>query len=217
MTYIYDKVRLRFSIDEGSCRLAREGGFETASFFVEGNLSPRIRRYTEENIAEVIAIGYKYDYFSRRLSLPLLTPRQKQLLCASLVSADLEEDKEYALKRLKGAECYSIDGVYNFRLGELRRRWEGVIDYIPRQFGESSLDDFVEFLVEEGEGTVYLKDGRLYDEGYRLLSRRLLLPEGDLATEILLNGASKVYCFGQVERKTKDFLRKYYRDNVFFC
>ncbi len=197
--------------------MRQKGEYETLSFRADETLCPYLRRYAEDTIADVIAIGYKYDYFDKRLTLPLLSPAQKRLLCVSLVAADYDQDKEYALKRLRHDGQYSIDGVFNFRLGELKRRWEGVLEYIPRQFGASSLDDFVNFLLEDGEGKVYLKGGRVYDEGYRLLSRGKLLSDGDAIAEILLTGAEKVYCFGETSREVKEFLYKYYRENAIFC
>lgn len=195
----------------------KKGDYETLSFCVEETLCPYLRRYTEENIAEIIAIGYKYDYLDKRLFLPLLSPKQKRLLCTALVAADLEEDREYVLRRLSRDRQYSIDGVFNFRLGELKKRWDGVLEYIPQQFGSASLDDFVNFLVEESEGKVYVKEGKVYDGGYRLLTRGRLLSEKDIVAEILLQGPSKVYCFGEVSAEVKEFLHKYYRENAFFC
>ena len=217
LSYLFDKVKGRFSFSANDCSLLEKGEYETLSFRTDETLCPYLRRYAEENIADVIAIGYKYEYFDRRLSLPLLTEKQKKLLCIALVAADFEEDKEYALKRLRHDGQYSIDGVFNFRLTELKRRWDGVIAYIPKQFGVSSLDDFIEFLVDESEGKVYVKEGKVYDEGYRLLSRGKMLSDDKIIGEILLQGAAKVYCFGEVEGDLKEFLRKYYRENAFFC
>ncbi|MBQ8427891.1 MAG: hypothetical protein IJX18_01400, partial [Clostridia bacterium] len=216
-SYLYDKVRGRFSFSAADCAISQNGEYETLSFSADETLCPYLRRYTEENIADVIAIGYKYEYFDKRLFLPLLTPKQKKLLCIALVAADFEEDKEYALKRLRHDGQYSIDGVFNFRLGELKRRWEGVLAYIPKQFGTSSLDDFIEFLVEESEGKVYVKEGKVYDEGYHLLSRGKMFSGERMIAEILLQGAAKVYCFGRVEEDLKSFLCKYYKENAFFC
>lgn len=217
LTYLYEKVRGKFSFSTEECGISAGGGFETLSFCVDETLCPYLRRYAEDRMAEIIAVGYKYRYFDKRLSLPLLSSAQKQLLCTALVAADFNEDREYAVKRLRNEGEYSIDGVFNFRLGELKRRWDGVLDYIPAQFGGAALDDFVSFLVDEGEGKAYVKGGRVYDENYRLLSRSKLLSGGGVVAELLLKGAAKVYCFGETETDVKEFLLKYYRENAVFC
>ena len=217
LSYLYEKLRAKFSFPKGDCEVETGSDYESVIFSVDETLSPYVRRYAEQNIADVIAIGYKYDYLDKRLSLPLLTDTQKRLLISALIAADFEEDREYALKRLRHDGGYSIEGFFNFRLGELKRRWEGVLAYIPRQFGCAALDDFVNFLVEESDGKVYVKGGKVYDEGYRLLSRGKVFSWGNAVTEILLKGPSKVYCFGEVEAPVKDFLNKYYREKVFFC
>ena len=35
--------------------------------------------------------------------------------------------------------------------------------------------------------------------------------------EILLSGAGNVYCFGEIEKDTERFLKKYYKEKVVFC
>ena len=217
LSYLCDKLCRKFSFQRKDCQLKKGNDYESVSFLVDDTLCPYVRRYAEQTIADVIAIGYKNDYLDKNLSLPLLSLGEKRLLVSALIAADFEEDREYALKRLRGDGQYSIEGVFNFRLGELKRRWEGVLEYIPRQFGGAALDDFVNFLVEESEGKVYLKDGKVYDEGYHLLTRGKVLLGGDAVTEILLKGPSKVYCFGEVDAAVKDFLHKYYREKAFFC
>lgn len=207
----------KFSFLPSSPILKNSGDRTTLILTAEGKYCPYIRKYTEENIAEVIAIGYKYRYFKEILFLPFLNEAERELLLVSLVSADLAEDREYIRKRLKGTDEYCIDGVYNFRLGDLKRRWHKITEYIPAEFNSSALESFTEFLVGEGIGKVFLKEGILYDEDYRPLKRSELLGKASPIHEILLSGAESVYCFGAPDAESEAFLKKYYKEKAVFC
>ena len=217
MSYLYGKVRERFSFLPATCHIQREGERTAIQFQTEREYCPYVRRYTEENIADVISVGYKYAYFEGRLIVPLLTKLQKRLLITALVAADYKEDRAFVIRRLRGNEQYCLDGVFHFRLGDLKKRWDGIIDYIPTDMSANSLDGFVEFLVEDGEGKLYVKDGKVYGEDYRPLSRSLLTGVESCVGEILLSGAEQVYCFGKAEAETTSFLKKYYGEKAVFC
>ncbi len=217
MSYLQGKVQERFSFLPSSCDLVLEGEQTRLAFRTERAYCPYVRKFTEENIADVIAIGYKYAFFEKRLVLPLLNENQKRLLITALVSADYKEDKAYARKRFIGYEQYSLDGVFHFRLQDLKKRWESIVEYVPADMSAASLDGFLEFLTEDGEGKIYVKGDKVYDEEYRLLSRSVLTGKETTLGEIVLGGAERVYCFGETDKETTAFLRKYYGGKVTFC
>ncbi len=217
MSYLYAKVKQRFSFLPATCDIAKQGDCTKIAFQTEGKYCPYVRKFTEEHIADVLAIGYKYAFFNKRLTLPMLNERRRKIFLTALVAADYEEDRAYVVRRIRGYERYCIDGMFYFRLQELRKRWAEIADYIPTDMGEVATDGFLGFLAEDGEGRIFLKNGKAYDEEYRLLSRSALLGTPSLIEEILLSGTQQIYCFGGVEEGVKDFLKKYYAENVFFC
>ncbi len=217
MSYLYGKVRDRFSFLPAECGLEKQGERTEIAFKTEREYCPYVRKFAEEHIADVIAVGYKYDFFKERLPLPLLSVGQKRLLLTALVAADYREDRAYVARRLRGFGSYCLDGVFHFRLQELRKRWEGIVEYVPADMGESAIEGFLEFLVDDGEGKLFLKNGKVYDEEYRPLSKSLLTGVESPIGEILLGGAEQVYCFGDVDEQTRAFLRKYYGQKAVFC
>ena len=217
MSYLYGKVRERFSFLPSKCDIAREGDHTEIAFQTEREYCPYVRKFAEEHIADVIAVGYKYAYFERNLPLPLLSKPKKRLLITALVAADYREDRAYVARRIKGSSCYCLDGMFHFRLQELKKRWQGIVDYVPADMGESSLEGFLEFLAEDGVGKLFLKNGKVYDEEYRPLSKSLLTGVESPVGEILLGGAEQVYCFGDVDDDTREFLEKYYGEKAVFC
>lgn len=217
MSYLYGKVKERFDFLPSICRLNRRQEYAEIEFKTEKEYCPYVRRFAETAIADVIAIGYKYRYFENAIRVPLLSPMERRLFFTALVSADYKEDKAYIEKRIRGFENYCLEGLYHFRLQELKKRWEGIVEYIPVETGQDSLDGFFEFLVEDGDGKVFVKDGRVYGEDYRALTRSVLTGVSSTLGEILLSGAERVYCFGETEKTTRTFLEKYYGEKVVFC
>ncbi len=217
MSYLFKKVRERFSFLPSACALAREGNCTEIAFKTEKEYCPYVRKFTEEHITDVIAIGYKYAFFDKRLPLPLLTATQRKTLLTGLVAADYREDRAYVLRRIRGFEDYCIDGMFHFRLQGLKARWEEIAAYIPTDMGEVATEGFISFLAEDGEGKIFLKNGKVYDEEYKKLSRSLLTGGENAVAEILLSGAGQVYCFGETEEVTKSFLKKYYGEKAIFC
>ena len=217
MAYLQRRVETRFSFLPGTCTMRTDGEYCALAFQTESAYCPYVRKYAEENMADVIAIGYKYAFFEKRLRLPMLSPLKKRLLLTALVAADYKEDRGFVVRRLRGFDSYCLDGFFHFRLRDLKKRWEEVAEYIPVDMGESSLENFLGFLTEDGEGKLYVKDGKVYDEEYRPLSKSLLTGVESTIGEIVIGGAEQIYCFGDLDDETKVFLKKYYGENAVFC
>ena len=217
MSYLYKKVKDRFSFLPASCDFQKSKDGAEILFRTEKEYCPYVRKFTERQVADVLSIGYKYAYFEKNLLLPLLSPQQRRLLITALVAADYPDDHAYIARKLKGDTEYCLDGVYHFRLQELKKRWQGVVDYIPADMNVAAMDGFIEFLVEDGQGKLFLKDGKAYDENYRPINRSLLTGVQSLIGEILLSQAERVYCFGETDGDTKAFLEKYYGEKASFC
>lgn len=217
MSYLFTKVRDRFSFLPSTCDMARQGDCTEIAFKTDKEYCPYVRKFTEEHIADIISVGYKYDFFEKRLALPMLSNTQKRLLLTALVAADYREDRAFVSRKIRGSARYCLDGVYHFRLRELIKRWEGIAEYVPVDMSERGMDDFLAFLAEDGEGKLFLKNGKVYDEEYRPLTRSLLTGVESPIGEILLGGAERVYCFGEVDGEVRTFLEKYYREKAVFC
>ena len=63
MSYLYGKVQERFSFLPAVCDLKKDGEYTELAFRAERAYCPYVRRFAEENIADVIAVGYKYAFF----------------------------------------------------------------------------------------------------------------------------------------------------------
>ena len=217
MSYLYGRVKDKFSYLPAKMDLEKDGDTTVFALETEKKYCPYVQKFAEENIADVIAVGYKYRYFSERLRLPLLSDKEKRLLLTALSAADLKEDRALIARRLRGFESYCLDGLFRFRLQDLKKRWDEIIEYVPSDFGKQSLEGFIGFLAEDGSGKVYVKSGKAYDERYRVLNKSALTGESSVIGEILLYGAERVYCFGETDGETEEFLTKFYKEKAVFC
>ncbi len=171
-----------------------------------------------DKVAEIIAIKYKYDYFKTTLSVGGLKSVEKEILYASLIAADLEDDKKYAFDRIKNSKVTAIDGVFNFCLKPLKRKWQEVVDCIPQCFLSEQLSEFITYLLENKRKRVYIEQGNVYDNHYRMLKRSSLLDgeRAKIVREVLLSNCGEIELNGSVPKEDEVYLKEYYKDKIFF-
>ena len=166
-------------------------------------------------VAEVLCVGYKYRFLEKSLCV-CLPRRERRLLAAALIAADYAGDVAYVKRKIPVQPRCAVDGVYTFRLGALREKWEKIVAYIPAGFSVSDLKRFCEFLSGESNNTIYLKGNAVYGEDFLPLRRSRLTGAEDIETEIVLSDAGFIYCLGEVEDSLGDFLQKYYAERAIF-
>ncbi len=177
-----------------------------------------VRVEVADKIAEVIAIKYKNDYFKKNMTVQGLSQIEKEILIASLIAADLEDDKKYAFEKIKNDKEIAVDGVFNFKLKPLKKKWAEVISYIPTCFLNYQLREFVGYLLENKKKPVYVESGRVYDSHYRRLKRSSLLDgeEALITREILLSNCGEIRLSGNLPKDDEVYLKEFYNDKIIF-
>lgn len=180
-----------------------------------------LKQEIEDKIADIIAVSYKYDYFSKKIKTSSLSEFERELLITALIAADIDEDKKYVIKKLKNFNEYSIDGIFNFRMKPLKEKWSEVAGYIPSSFVPKQVKDFIEYIIKDKNGKkVYYENGSVFDKRYNILRRRELLTKSgqDESTliEILLSGAGEVELGSPLSEKEEQMIKEIYGDRVIF-
>lgn len=178
-----------------------------------------IKAEIADKLAEVVAINYKYAFFDREIKICGLTSDEKEILMASLIAADLEEDKRYVYERLKRYDDIALDGIYNFRLKPLKNKWKEIVSYMPSCFVNSQLKDFVLYLLENKKKRVYVDCGKVYDCHYKRLKRCSLLGGGDrlnIIREVLLSNCGEVEVTGILPSIDEFYIREFFADKIYF-
>ena len=146
--YVKSALKAVISGTGSSGEIVRRGARSVLTVDCPDEYKETIRAEIADKLAEVVAIGYKNEYFDKRVSVVGLSKQERQILLAGIIAADLPDDKKYAFDRLKGQDEIALDGFYNFRMQPLKKKWSDVIGYIPTGFPNSGLKEFITFLLE---------------------------------------------------------------------
>ena len=171
-----------------------------------------------DKVAEVVAIKYKYDFFKNSVEARGLSEKEKEIFLAGIIAADLDDDKKYAFDKIKEHKDVAIDGVYNFRLSPLKKKWTEIISYIPTGFPNTGLKEFISFLLENKKKRIYIDDGKVYDSHYRRLNKSELLGGGELSLlkEVLLSNCGEIELSGALPENDEKYIKEFYGGRIFF-
>lgn len=169
---------------------------------------------TEDKIADVIAVMYKYEFFKRKIVAGGLNGVEREILLSALIAADIEDDKRYIIRRLRNFTNFAVDGVYNFRLQPLKNKWKDVASYVPCFFTVGELFDFVSYLVSEKRTKkVIIEGGKVYDGNYNRLRRTLLTggnDEAKIVREVILSASGNVEVFSSIPEPDERYLKRFF-------
>ena len=218
LNYVQSSMSEFFTYAGCSARMENTGGRCMLTVTASECYADIVRAEISDKISEIIAIKYKYDYFKKNVLVSGLKSEEKEILITSLIAADLYDDKKYSFERVKGFDEVAIDGVYNFRLKALKKKWSDVASYIPPCFLSSQLKDFITYLLENKKKRVYVDCGRVYDWHFRRLIRSSLLGGGEtqIVKEVILSGGGEVEIKGEIPKDDEFYLKEYYSDKIYF-
>lgn len=169
-----------------------------------------------DRLAEIIAVNYKYNFFKDKIKSTGLNQTEREILFASLISADFEEDKSFAFNKLKGEKDLPLDGLFNFRMKPLKTKWQEIVSCMPSVFMPSQLCDFIGFLIESRTDTVFIDCGKVYDSHYRRLNRSMLMGEWALIKEVLLSNGGKIDIYGEIPETDEKYLKEFFTGKMTF-
>ena len=173
-----------------------------------------------DKVSDVIAINYKYNYFKKQIRTLGLNEFEYELLLASLISADLKEDKRYVLKRQKNIDNLPIDALFNFQLGALKDKWAEVVGYIPTYFSTEKLCEFINYIVNEKPNKcIRVVNGRVYDANNTLQLKGELMgyvEHGAITRELILSDTCRVFLDTKLTDIDQKYLARFFGDKIFF-
>ena len=211
IAYLYNQLLPAAMERGGTGELCFCGGRALIRLCAERGLKAR----AADAVAEVVCIGYKSRFLAERLAVSM-PRRERRLMIAALIAADLKTDAAYVKTLLPAGEELAVDGLWHFRLAALKEKWARIVRYIPASFGVADLKKFCAYLAGESSAKIYLKGSVVYGEDFLPRRKSRLMGEEDAATEIVLSDAGLILCLGDVENGVGDFLQKYYAERAIF-
>lgn len=221
VAYIYNSMTKYLNICKANADITFDDTRTNLIISTDKSYSAYIRKFTEEQIADVIAIGYKYAFFKNNVFTSGLSENDREILLCGIVSADFNEDKKYITDKLNGVKIYAIDGFFNFRLKALKNKWTKIIECIPQRFTDRDLIEFLNYLVKEREKIIVrYKNGALFDNNYNRLKRASLIGDSfdklSLIKEIILSCATEIICHNNPPIEFVEMIKKYYSGKIIF-
>ena len=117
-----------------------------------------LMRELREAVSDIITVRFKEHYLLRHSRLPKGNKINYNAFIRALVAFDREWDRELVLKNLFLKNELLLDGFFNFRLKELRAKWQEVCDLASNNSGYLEYHDtFIEllaFLVKTIDGKI---------------------------------------------------------------
>lgn len=109
------------------------------SFGCESATKPRLLCAVKEGLVELFGVVGKFDYVKSNLYLGL-SKMNYELLLHTLVAFDRENEHKLLNKIIKVENNMTLDGVFNFKLRELKDRWAEICA-LTRSNGAYLYDD----------------------------------------------------------------------------
>jgi len=109
------------------------------------------KRIIKKTLVEMYLTVCKFDYLNNILSLPHLSDISRNLLIHTLVAFDKEAEQEIVEKNLAIKDYIALDGFFNFKLTELRKRWDDIAQLASTNarylHEEETLNELLKFLM----------------------------------------------------------------------
>lgn len=104
-----------------------------------------------ESIAEIFLTTVKLDYLNSALNMPLLKSDAYKILLHTLVAFDRDTEKEIIYSALNLGDNLALDGFFNFKLVELRKRWDDIAELAVNNSAylksDETLNELLKFLM----------------------------------------------------------------------
>ncbi len=102
-------------------------------------------------VAEVFLSVVKLQYLKKTLVLPHLKKEAYRILLHTLVAFDRDLEKELILQNLKISDHIALDGLMNFKLTELKKRWNDIAELAANNSAylnnDETLNELLKFLM----------------------------------------------------------------------
>ena len=119
---VEDVIQNKLEDCYGVCALHESGKRVYCAFGCESENRASLLAAVKACLIEFYAVVVKFDYIKR--NLPLSLPRLRyEILLRTLVAFDRENEHKLLNSVVNVEDGLALDGLFNFRLGELKERW----------------------------------------------------------------------------------------------
>lgn len=163
----------------------KKAGIVYVSVACETKDKPEVLSQMKNCFLDMFATVVKYEYLKNAISLPL-DKNSYNLLLHTLVAFDRENEREMITEALIVQDGISLDGIFHFRLSELKKRWNEIamlaMDNAVYLTDEDTLNELIRFLISAVSPKIMRLDIRQHNNGYNITGN---LPESKFEYNII--------------------------------
>ncbi len=157
----------------------------TVSVAGEPNSKAALMKELEGCFTDMFATVVKYDYLKTKIKLPL-ERNSYNLLLHTLVAFDRENERELIENELIMRDGLALDGIFYFKLGELRARWDEIAELAMANasylIDEDTLNELIRFLISAVNPKIMKLEVSQQDNRYNVSAH---LPESEFEYNII--------------------------------
>ncbi len=136
-------------------------------------------------LIDMYATVVKYEFLRNAIKLPL-DRNSYNLLIHTLVAFDRENERELIESCLIMQDGMSLDGIFNFRMQELKKRWQEIADLAMSNalylLDEETFNELIRFLIGAVNPKIMRLDVKQTDNRFNVCGH---LPESDFEYDIV--------------------------------
>lgn len=106
-------------------------------------------------ISEILVLYFKANYLEKNLQLPLVSEKSKKALLKALAVFDKKTDIDFVKKQLSITKQLHLESFYEFKLVELRLRWQEICELMQDNVNylllTDSFNDLTRYLIRNTE------------------------------------------------------------------
>ncbi len=177
---IYGKLKPHIKLADAEVAYTKADDRVYLSIACEDGFKDVMHLEIVSQLAEIYAMGFKYDYLKKKLKI-----NRENLLVKTLLNTmtvfDSNNDKKLIRNELYGNKVIAIDGFFEFRLKGVKEKWDEIISLT-------------------NENSIVFSDDRISGEFLMFLLDAI--PEGEEGVKICKYG-NKIELFDKMGKKIK--------------
>ncbi len=165
-------IRSRLTQTGGIMTVYAEHGRISLSAACENRFKSKLISVVREGLVEMFATVVKMQYIEKKLRVPVLDEKALHLLLHTLVAFDRECEHDLMREKLTLMPDMNLDGIYNFRFAELKKRWDEICMLTCENsvylHNEENLNELLRFLISAINPKIMRLELSEAPEGYKL-------------------------------------------------
>ena len=148
--YVYQKMLYPVKTSGGICAIDTFDDKVCLGIAISDESYKIIENLFKSIVAEILAVGYKNKYLKQNIGVDTSTLLGSVLLDTMCIF-DSRYDAKYIKKQIKDFNVISLEGCYNFRLNDIKQKWDDIIalfnSYSDFLAEESVIIEFLNYLL----------------------------------------------------------------------